>query len=146
MNILIHQEIQLDEEISNIKKDTEKILNLLSLQDSELSILFVDDKRIKKLNRDYRKKDAVTDVLSFPQNEGILNGLNINILGDVVISYPQVKKQAHLSENTIYEEIIVLIIHSILHLIGYDHLTEKEDKIMRERETDIFMKLFPVTI
>jgi probable rRNA maturation factor len=143
MNILINKEVSINEKISKIKKDTQKILNILNLQNSELSILFVDDQKIRVLNKMYRKIDAVTDVLSFSQNEGILNGLNVNILGDVVISYPQATRQAPDSENTVYEEIIVLIIHSILHLIGYDHMTEKEDLIMRKKETDIFMELFP---
>ena len=143
MNVLIHKEVSIDNiKISKIKKDTELILNFLNLDNSELSILFVDNKRIKELNKNFRNKDSVTDVLSFPQNEGILNGLNINILGDVVISYPQAKKQAPDSDNSTYEEILVLIIHSILHLIGYDHMKEDEEIIMREKETDIFMELF----
>jgi len=142
MNVLINTEVNLNEKLSNIKKDIEIILEILNLENSELSILFVDDAKIQLLNKQYRKKDMVTDVLSFPQNEGILSGLNVEILGDVVISYPQAVKQAPDSDNTVYEEIIVLIIHSILHLTGYDHLTKEDDFIMREKETDIFMKLF----
>ena len=143
MNVLIHKEISIDNiKLSKIKKDTELILEFLDLKNSELSILFVDNKKIQELNKNYRNKDSITDVLSFPQNEGILNGLNINILGDVVISYPQAKKQAPDSNNTTYEEILVLIIHSVLHLIGYDHMKEDEEIIMREKETDIFMELF----
>lgn len=143
MNILIHSEVDISSfDISKIKNDTKKILEILRLNNSELSILFVDYNRIQKLNKQYRKMDSITDVLSFPQNEGILNNLNINILGDVVICYPQAIKQAPDSENTSYEEIIVLIIHSILHLIGYDHITDKEDLIMKTKEIDIFMKLF----
>ena len=142
MNILISTEINLKENLENIKKDTEKILSYLGLDNVEISILFVNDERIKKLNARYRNKNSVTDVLSFPQNEGILNNININILGDIVISYPQAVRQAPESENTVYEDIIVLIIHSILHLIGYDHLTEKDDKIMRKKEEDIFEFIF----
>ncbi len=143
MNILINSEVEIySDYISKIETDTEKILKILKLDNSELSILFVDYDRIQKLNKQYRKLDKVTDVLSFPQNEGILSNININILGDVVICYPQAIKQAPESDNSPYEEIIVLIIHSILHLIGYDHMTEEEDVIMRARETDIFMELF----
>ena len=143
MNILINSEVKIySDYISKIETDTEKILKILKLDNSELSILFVDYDRIQKLNKQYRKLDKVTDVLSFPQNEGILSNININILGDVVICYPQAIKQAPESDNSPYEEIIVLIIHSILHLIGYDHMTEEEDVIMRARETDIFMELF----
>jgi len=144
MSILIHSEVSLDKiKLSDVKSHAQDILDILKLKNSELSILFVDDIRIKKLNKDYRRKDKVTDVLSFPQNEGILNGLNVKILGDIVISFPQAKRQAPASENTVYEEVIVLVIHSILHLIGYDHMVEEEEVIMREKETEIFMELFP---
>lgn len=142
MNVLIHSEVELSENLENIKKDTEKILKYLGLEDSELSILFVDYNRIKELNTTYRKKNSVTDVLSFPQNEGILSDINVNILGDVVICYPRAVKQAPESDNTPYEEIMVLIIHSILHLIGYDHIKTEEEEIMKEKETEIFMSLF----
>ncbi len=143
MDILINSEVDIpSSDISNIKNDTKKILNILNLEDAELSILFVDYNKIQQLNKQYRKQDKITDVLSFPQNEGILSNININILGDVVICYPQAIKQAPDSDNTIYEEIIVLIIHSILHLIGYDHITTKDELTMRKKETDIFMKLF----
>jgi len=143
MNILINSELEIPHcNFKNIEKDTRKMLRVLKLNNSELSILFVDYDKIQELNKQYRKKDKITDVLSFPQNEGILSNLNIDILGDVVICYPQAVKQAPEFENTVYEEIIVLIIHSILHLIGYDHITPREDIVMRKKETDIFMELF----
>ncbi|MBN2695607.1 rRNA maturation RNase YbeY [bacterium] len=125
-----------------IENYLEKILKFLNLNNSELSLLFVDDEEIKELNRVYRKKDKVTDVLSFPQNEGIFSSSNYEILGDIVISLPQAERQSEISERSFFEEVVFLSIHSILHLIGYDHMEEEDEKIMQKREDEIFYTLF----
>jgi len=137
--IYLSSEIEIPIDLLDIENRVTKILNYLSL-DKDLSILFVDDDRIQTINRDFRKTDSVTDVLSFSQNEGIFG--DSTILGDVVICYPQAKRQAPLSNNTSYKEIIYLIIHSILHLIGFDHYTKEENTIMRKKEKEIFNFLF----
>ena len=134
---MIYLDSELDKKIdlNYIKNKTEKILIYLSLN-KDLSVLLVDDNKIKDLNKKFRNVDSVTDVLSFPQTEGIFG--NSTILGDVVISYPQAERQAPISDNNTKEEIIYLIIHSILHLIGYDHYTKNEKEIMQKKEKEIF--------
>lgn len=126
-------EINIDKVIFYI----EKILDYLELSESDISVLFCDDDLIQELNYKYRNKNKVTDVLSFPQNEGVFSNFN-KMLGDVVISLPQAYRQCFESEKTEFEEVIFLIIHSILHLTGYDHLNETDEKIMQHKEDEIF--------
>lgn len=85
----------------------------------QISIALVLPKEIKELNRVYRKKDKVTDVLSFSLDSK-------DILGEIIICLTQAKKQAHEKKNTIKSELQLLTVHGILHLLGYDH--EKSDK------------------
>ena len=108
----------------------------------EISLTFVDNEKIHELNREYRGKDAPTDVLSFPLGE---NGEydrnpenNALLLGDIVISYEHAVAQADLYGHSIDREIAFLTVHSMLHLLGYDHLDEGPmKKQMRQREEAI---------
>ncbi len=95
-----------------------KILNALDLEKVELSILLTSDEEIRELNRLYRNKDKPTDVLSFPVGEEV-DGWKI--LGDVVISAHTAKAQAEEFGVSLEEEIKRLLIHGIVHLLGYDH-------------------------
>jgi len=107
-----------------------KILELLKLDYStELSITFIDNEEIRNLNKEYRQKDSATDVLSFP----FYNELNlpINILGDVIISVERAEEQANEFEHSLDREIAFLLVHGILHLLGYDHhKAEDEEKMI----------------
>lgn len=98
-------------------------------EDVEVSLSFVGKEEIKELNSSYRGKDMVTDVLSFPSWDDYSG-----TLGDVVICVDRAKEQAIEIGNSIDEEIIYLVIHSIFHLLGYDHMNEKDKAIMREKE------------
>ncbi|MBI3017140.1 MAG: rRNA maturation RNase YbeY [Deltaproteobacteria bacterium] len=103
----------------------------------ELSILFVSDLKIQKLNRFYRGKNKPTDVLSFPLQEGGLKHLNRHIaaLGDIVISVDTAKRNAQKFGKTFEEELQFLLIHGFLHLLGYDHeKSKKEEKRMQRQE------------
>lgn len=101
----------------------------------ELSVCFTDDRRMRELNRIWRNIDRTTDVLSFPQ-EG---GPDYSLLGDIVISLDTAKRQSKSYGNTVHEEIKKLLIHGILHLLGYDHEKKKEKDIMREQETNFML-------
>ncbi len=115
-----------------------KVLKALGLTDSELSILLVNDTQMQELNRLYRSKDKTTDVLSFSMNEGDYSDINTNLLGDIVISLPAAKRQAKEKGHGIYDEIAILLIHGILHLLGYDHEKGgKEETRMRRMEKKI---------
>ena len=103
----------------------------------ELSILFVSDSEIQKLNRHYRGKNKPTDVLSFPLQEGDPQHLNRDIaaLGDIVISVETAKRQASKFGKTFEEELQFLLIHGFLHILGYDHeKSKKEEKRMQRQE------------
>jgi probable rRNA maturation factor len=99
----------------------------------ELSVLLTGDAQVKKLNRQYRGKDKTTDVLSFSLLEGKrlkTGGAEKKVLGDVVISLPQAKRQARKAGKTTESEVALLLVHGILHLLGYDHGSKPQEKRM----------------
>lgn len=115
-------------------------------KDAEVSVSFVSNKEIQELNKTYRKKDTSTDVLSFPLGENgvydINNETGAYLLGDVVISLETAMKQANMYCHSLEREIGFLTVHSMLHLLGYDHETSSLDATkMREREEAILEKL-----
>ena len=100
-------------------------------RDAEVSVTFCDDERIRALNAEYRKKDAPTDVLSFPiyeKGEAYTTNETPVLLGDIVISLERAKEQGEKIGNTLEEEVSFLTVHSTLHLLGYDHETSQEDE------------------
>lgn len=109
----------------------------------ELGVTIVDEEEIKELNREYRDVDLVTDVLSFPQfanREDILDELmedTTTLLGDVVICYDQAVRQSVEYCTGITREMVYLFVHSVFHLLGYDHMEDDERRIMRAREEDV---------
>ncbi|MBQ7760767.1 MAG: rRNA maturation RNase YbeY [Clostridia bacterium] len=109
--------------------------------DTELSVSFLDNEQIKELNNQYRGKNCATDVLSFPMYDDINDiddALTPVPLGDVVISLERAYLQGHHIGHSFYHEVAFLTVHSILHLLGYDHETSKEDeKDMVRRQKEI---------
>lgn len=100
-------------------------------RDAEVSVTFTDDAYIRTLNAEYRKKDAATDVLSFPiyeKGEPYSTPDTPVLLGDIVISLERAKEQGEKIGNTLEEEVSFLTVHSTLHLLGYDHETSQEDE------------------
>lgn len=114
--------------------------------DFEVSVSFVDDKEIHKLNKQFRDMDRPTDVLSFPLGENgvydVNNETGASLLGDIVISIETALRQAELYGHSLEREIGFLTIHSMLHLLGYDHEESKlQERIMREKEETILNSL-----
>lgn len=116
-------------------------------KDAEISVSFVTNKEIRRLNKAYRNKDAETDVLSFPlTNDDGTQEVNSEtgfvLLGDVVISLETAVKQAEMYGHSLEREVGFLTVHSILHLLGYDHETSPlDERIMREKEENVLEKL-----
>lgn len=108
----------------------DRALNKLELNNVSFSIILTDDQEVKTLNNRYRGIDNTTDVLSFALNDQGSINLPINLLGDIYISIPKMKEQAINYETGEKRELSFLIIHGLLHLLGYDHLNEKDEKIM----------------
>lgn len=109
-------------DLALVKKTAEFFLRVYKKKKYEISIAFVGDRVIRKLNRNYRKIDKVTDVLSFP-GEGIF-------LGEVIIDYAQIKRQAREFGSSVNDELVFILVHGLLHLLGYDDKTEKGAKEM----------------
>lgn len=115
----------------------------LSHDNIEVSLTFVDSAEIKELNSSYRDVDAVTDVLSFPQFEspGDIPKEGLALLGDVVICMDQALEQAETYGHTAEREILFLFVHSMFHLLGYDHHCEEEQAVMRQAEETVLARL-----
>lgn len=106
--------------------------------DFEISVSFVTNEEIKELNKEYRNVDSETDVLSFPMNEEF-DG--VTILGDIVISTQKIIEQADDFGHSPEREMIYLTVHSMLHLLGYDHMENDEKSAMRAKEKEIMKNL-----
>jgi probable rRNA maturation factor len=116
------------------------ILEELNHPDKEISILFVDDQQIKALNKQYFQRDRPTNVISFPMAHGEFSEVNPQLLGDVIISVETAIKEARESGLSFEEEVTFLLIHGILHLMGYDH-TGREQQEMEMIQEELFDKL-----
>lgn len=113
---------------------------------AEVSVTFVNDEQIRALNLQYRNKDASTDVLSFPLGEDGVWDKNLetgaSMLGDIVISIERAVEQAKLYRHTLQREIGFLCVHSMFHLLGYDHENSSEQAVvMREKEEEVLDQL-----
>jgi len=117
-----------------------QILSDLGCPDSELSILIVDDEEIQVINRDYLQRDKPTNVISFAMQEGEGGELNPGLLGDVVISADTAARDAAEVSKSFESELYFLLLHGVLHLLGYDHErgTEEEAMQMEEKERELY--------
>ena len=112
-------------------------------EDCEISLSFVTNEEIHQINRQFRNVDAPTDVLSFPQltvEEGEEADVNENgeiVLGDIIISVERAKEQAEEYGHGLKREIAFLTVHSMLHLLGYDHMEKDEEEDMFRRQKEI---------
>ncbi len=132
-------------ETSGLREKIGLILDYVGLDDVELSLLFTTDKHMRALNLEYRGIDSPTDVLSFSQLEGDDSGLNPEMLGDLVISVDTAKRYADEAGRSLPDEIDALMVHGILHLLGYDHETGPDDsRRMKAKERAILRRLAAV--
>lgn len=126
----------------------ERVLSAAGEAQAELSLELIGNRRMRRLNREYRKKDRVTDVLAFPTREAIVpHSLppHAGMLGDVVISLPTAVRQAKGAGRSADEELAMLLVHGVLHLCGYDHERNvREAAKMFRRERAILRRISPV--
>ncbi|MDU2132007.1 MAG: rRNA maturation RNase YbeY [Finegoldia magna] len=127
-------DFQIDDELRFDIENSIKICLLQELNDDnyEISLSFVSEEEIRELNRDYSNKDSVTDVLSFPLEDDFQ--IQTNLLGDIIICCNRAVKQAKEYNHSIKREIVYLVVHSMFHLLGYDHIDESDKIIMRNKE------------
>lgn len=107
------------------------MLTFLNLQNRDLSILFVDNRKIRELNKKLFAKDRPTNVISF----SYMDGLPGEVLGDIIISLERAEEEARNSGTAFYERLFALIVHGLTHVMGYDHVVDaKERRRMQYRE------------
>lgn len=145
MNLLItnetNEKIEMDDKLESVIKTVFETEGLSLAY--EVSITFVGKDEIHQLNKEFRKVDRPTDVLSFPMDtDFMVEGMDA-MLGDIVICMDVAKEQAADFGHSLDREIMYLTCHSTLHLLGYDHMTDDEKKEMRTREKEV-MKILGV--
>ncbi|MBS6006452.1 MAG: rRNA maturation RNase YbeY [Clostridium baratii] len=154
------EKIKIDKEFQN---KLEEVINFALKEEevtvpTEISMLFVDNEEIREINNDTRGIDRATDVLSFPMldyedkkvfkemykdkefNETFMDGEEL-VLGDIVLSLERALEQSEEYNHSFTREACYLVVHSVLHLLGYDHMEDEDKKIMRKREEEILGKL-----
>lgn len=119
----------------------EEVLNYtlkkLNINNSTFSIILTSDDEIKDLNKVYRDKDMVTDVISFALNDNKTFSPLINVLGDIYISIPQMQRQAINYNHSEKRELSFLAVHGLLHLLGYNHENKSEESVMFNLQKEI---------
>jgi len=119
-----------------------RILAELGLLDAELSLLFLNDLQIQALNQQYLRRDKPTNVLAFPMRKGEFSTLHPHLLGDIVISVETAKRQSHRFGLDETGMIILLMVHGVLHLIGYEHEgTKRGAQEMAVRQRELFQRV-----
>lgn len=137
-NTVNEEHVTLIERLLSFAAEKEKVT-----AESELSLTFVDNKEIQEINRNYRDKDSPTDVISFALQEETEEELQIIgeeiplVLGDIVISIDKAKEQAEDYGHPLERELGFLALHGFLHLLGYDHLNEEDEKQMFSRQEEL---------
>jgi probable rRNA maturation factor len=119
-----------------IESIASRVLDAEGQAPAELSVLVTDDDAIRDLNREYAGDDEATDVLAFSLREGeeFVSPDEVQRLGEVIISFPTAQRQADEAGRAVEDEVAQLLVHGILHLLGYDHAEEDEERVMRARE------------
>jgi probable rRNA maturation factor len=137
-----NQQTKLPVRARAIQRKARDILNALDCPDGELSIVLVDDVRIADLNQMYLQHSGPTNVISFPMREGDFSEINPQVLGDVVISMDTCAREAEEAGIALETRLDQLLIHGILHLLGYDHVhSESEARVMEAKSDELLARL-----
>ena len=143
INVLIDGDFEGCPEASWLRRVAEQVLTAQGADsDVELGLVITSQERVRQLNKSYRGKDEPTDVLAFYMISAageifVAPPDGVRHLGEVIISCPQAVIQAEEHQHSIKKELTILIIHGVLHLLGYDHEEPEQERQMRERETEI---------
>lgn len=144
LKILIDNQQKKKISSESIRQKTKQILNALGCEAHEISLVMTDNTQIQRLNKTYRGIDKPTNVLAFPMQEGQFADITPGLLGDVVISCETAQKEADDANITFLERMSQLLIHGILHLMGFDHETGPYDaRIMETKALELLRNLEP---
>jgi len=142
-------QVQIDESFENsvspdwLRSAAETTLETGGYHSGEMTLVVTGDEAVRTLNRTYLGIDTSTDVLSFGgEPPDFVSPPTVEVyLGDVVISYPQAKKQASAAGHPVESEMALLVVHGVLHLLGYDHVRPEDKAVMWKRQGDILSRL-----
>jgi len=151
INFILDEEFQEYLDSSWLYSIAEQVITIQSIGNNiEMGLVITTQERIQELNKKYRGKDTPTDVLSFtmlPESVstvelGFINPPDgIKHLGEVIISYPQAIKQAEEHGHSMKRELAILVIHGVLHLLGYDHIEDKQAQDMEAKEAAVLRSI-----
>ena len=135
-------------DLKRLRRSLNCLLKQLNCPESEVSVLLLDDKGIQEINRTYLDRDRPTNVISFAMNDGEFSAVNPHLLGDIIISVETALRDAKQEEINFMDELEFLLIHGLLHLLGYDHentTTVKASEMkIKERELFCLLRHYPL--
>lgn len=142
MILIKNRQRKIKVDVKKLHAQAQKMLGVLGYPDFDLNILLTTNQSIRKFNKNFRNKDKATDILSFPFHPEAKPGEKIKVLspddknlGDIIISIERAQKDAHdIWQHSLQAHLTVLLAHGIAHLIGYDHITDQEYKVMQKVE------------
>jgi probable rRNA maturation factor len=126
--------------LKKVQQKARAILNALACPDAELSILIVDDLEIEDFNKKYLNRSGPTNVIAFPMRSGQFSNIAPHLLGDVVVSIETAASEGKMAGISIEERLIQLLVHGILHLLGYDHEKNKKQAYEMEQKSNEILK------
>jgi probable rRNA maturation factor len=130
-------------DIGRTRRSLKRLLKELDCEDSEISLLLVDDDQIREFNRNYLQRDRPTNVISFAMMEGSFGNIHPEVMGDIILSVETAARDALAGHLDFMDEVEFLLIHALLHLIGYNHENTGTDEAekMKNRERELFFML-----
>jgi probable rRNA maturation factor len=130
-------------DVGRVRRGLKRLLKELDCEDREISLLLVDDDRIREINKNYLKRDRPTNVISFAMTEGEFGDVHPEILGDIILSVETAARDALIGHLDFMDELEFLLIHGLLHLLGYNHenVGSDEEEKMKTREGELFFRL-----
>lgn len=143
MNIEVFNEVDVDlsQELDELKELLKNVCNDEKLDNGEFNVIIVSEEKIQELNKNYRGLDKVTDVISFAlEDEKSFNIEDYRMLGDIYICLNRAREQAEEYGHSFKRELSFLAIHGLLHLLGYDHMNENDEKVMFGKQEEVLKR------
>lgn len=137
-NIEVFNETTEKIDIEEIKKLTDYLVRYMNVENAQFNVIFINNEKIREINKSYRGIDRETDVISFAlEDEKTIRVENERILGDIYISVEKAKMQAEEYGHSFKREICFLTTHGFLHLLGYDHMKKEDEEVMFKLQEEI---------
>lgn len=129
------------DDLEELKEFLYKVCEDENLDNVIFNVIIVDDEEIHRINKEYRNIDRPTDVISFAlEDDHSFNRSDIRVLGDIYISLDHVKSQSIEYGHSFKRELFFLAVHGLLHLLGYDHMTEEDEKVMFAKQEEVLSR------